>query len=376
MKNHFQLMFPKIYHKVSWVKIILLFVGSNILSENTSAQKFVNEFLNIGVSARAHGMSGAVITSTKDGTAGYWNPAGLTGQENPLELNAMHAKWFGGIANYDYFAITKKLGTRSPSVAGFSFIRMGVDNIPNTLNLIGPDGTVDYDRVTEFSASDFAGIFSYARTVDRDEKLSVGGNIKIIHRSIGSFGKAWGFGADIGAVWRGEKLSYGIMAKDITTTFNAWSFNLKDDEKRVFQGTQNEIPVSSTEITIPRLIPGISYHDNKGNFSYLAEINLTISTDGTKSGLFSGKNLNFDPSLGFEAGYSEKVFVRAGIGNIQRVINPVNTAERSLELQPNVGLGLKLGRLKVDYALANIGNISGVLASHIFSLGLEFSPRR
>jgi hypothetical protein len=79
----------------------------------------------------------------------------------------MHAKWFGGIANYDYFAITKKLGTRSPSVAGFSFIRMGVDNIPNTLNLIGPDGTVDYDRVTEFSASDFAGIFSYARTMTR-----------------------------------------------------------------------------------------------------------------------------------------------------------------------------------------------------------------
>jgi hypothetical protein len=358
------------------VKLILILFVYLTVSNSLSGQKFVNEFLNIGVSARAHGMSGAVITSTKDGTAGYWNPAGLTGQTNPLELNAMHAKWFGGIANYDYFAITKKLGTREPSVAGFSFIRMGVDNIPNTLNLIGPDGTVDYDRVTEFSASDFAGIFSYARTIGRNENLSVGGNIKIIHRSIGSFGKAWGFGADIGAVWRGEKISYGIMAKDITTTFNAWSFNLKDEEKRIFQGTDNEIPVSSTELTIPRLIPGISYHDTKGNFSYLAEVNLTISTDGVKSGLLSGKNLNIDPSLGFEAGYSQKVFVRAGIGNIQRVINPVNTADRTLELQPNVGLGLKLGRLKVDYALANIGNVSGVLASHIFSLGLEFSPRR
>lgn len=346
------------------------------VSHHLSGQKFVNEFLNIGVSARAHGMSGAVISSTKDGTAGYWNPAGLTGQQNPLELNAMHAKWFGGIANYDYFAITKKLGTREPSVAGFSLIRMGIDNIPNTLNLIGPDGTVDYDRVTEFSASDFAGIFSYARVIGRDEKLSIGGNIKIIHRSIGSFGKAWGFGADIGAVYRGEKLSYGIMARDITTTFNAWSFNLKDEEKRVFQATQNEIPVSSTEITIPRLIPGISYQNKAGNISYLAEANLTISTDGTKSGLFSGKNLNFDPSIGFEGGYNDKVFLRAGIGNIQRVINPINTTDRNLEFQPNVGLGLKLGRLKVDYALANIGNVSGILASHIFSLGLEFSPRR
>ncbi len=72
----------------------------------------------------------------------------------------------------------------------------------------------------------------------------------------------------------------------------------------------------------------------------------------------------------------KKVFLRAGVGNIQSVINPVNTSTRSLEFQPNVGLGLKLGRLKVDYALANIGNISGILASHIFSLGLEFAPRR
>jgi hypothetical protein len=95
MKNHFQLMFPKIYHKVSWVKIILLFVVSNILSENTSAQKFVNEFLNIGVSARAHGMSGAVITSTKDGTAGYWNPAGLyrPGESIRVECHACKMVW-------------------------------------------------------------------------------------------------------------------------------------------------------------------------------------------------------------------------------------------------------------------------------------------
>ena len=73
-----------------------------------SAQKFVNEFLNIGVGARAHGMFGSVVANGEDLTSAYWNPAGLIGLENSLEINAMHANWFGGIAGYDYISIGKK----------------------------------------------------------------------------------------------------------------------------------------------------------------------------------------------------------------------------------------------------------------------------
>lgn len=342
---------------------------------NAIGQKFVNEFLNIGVGARAHGMFGSVVANVEDGTSAYWNTAGLTEIESPLQLNAMHAKWFGGIANYDYVSVAKKLNSKHKSVAAFSFIRLGIDNIPNTLNLIGPDGTVDYSRVTNFSASDYAGIISYARTVGKDERLSVGGNVKVIHRSIGTFGKAWGFGADLGVKWKGENFSFGASARDITTTFNAWSFNLKEEEKQTFAATGNEIPVSSTEITLPRLIVGGAYHFTRGSMSYLGELDLNISRDGTRAGTLSGKNFAVNPSLGFEVGYAQKVFVRAGLGNMQSVVNSVNTAETNFEIQPNVGLGLKLGRLKVDYALANIGSVSGVLVSHIFSLGLDFVPK-
>ena len=59
------------------------------------------------------------------------------------------------------------------------------------------------------------------------------------------------------------------------------------------------------------------------------------------------------------------VFIRGGIGNIQRIINDVNASQRDLEFQPNLGLGLRLGRLYVDYALTNIGSVSGVLVSNI-----------
>lgn len=353
--------------------LLLFFIMISVLQAD--GQKFVNEFLNIGVGARAHGMFGAVVASSNDGTAAYWNAAGLTDIKSPLQINVMHAKWFGGIANYDYISIAKKLNSDKKAVFAFSFIRLGVDNIPNTLNLIGPDGTVDYNRITNFSASDYAGFLSYAKSVGNDDKLSIGGNVKIIHRSIGAFGKSWGFGADIGAKYRGENFILGISARDITTTFNAWSFNLTEDEKKVFASTGNTIPVSSTELTLPRLILGGAYTITNGDFTYCGELNLNVSSNGTKAAVFSGKNLNLDPSFGIEAGYAQTVFLRAGVGNLQTIINQTNTAKRDFEIQPNVGLGLKLGRLKVDYALANIGSVSGVLVSHIFSLSLDFIPR-
>jgi hypothetical protein len=47
-------------------------------------------------------MGGAQVASVKDGTAGYWNPAGLVGVKNNPELNLMHAEYFAGIGKYDF----------------------------------------------------------------------------------------------------------------------------------------------------------------------------------------------------------------------------------------------------------------------------------
>lgn len=352
---------------------ILLF---SFVSLQLSAQKFVNEFLNIGVGARAHGMFGSVVAHVGDGTAGYWNPAGLARINSPLEINAMHANWFGGIANYDYVSIAKRFGKQQPSAAGISIIRMSVDNIPNTLNLIGPDGTVDVNRVTKFSTTDLGVLLSYSKSMDKKRRFYVGGNIKIINRSIGEFGSAWGFGADLGAQWRGDNISFGVAARDITTTWNTWTFNLTESEKNALLDANNEIPKSSTESTLPRVIVGAAFHGKLNKIGYLFEADLNISTDGRKSGLIASQSLSADPSLGLELNYARRVFLRAGIGNIQSVLNPTNAASRDFEFQPNVGLGLALGRIKIDYALTNIGSTSGALASQLFSLSLSFSARK
>ncbi len=151
----------------------------------------------------------------------------------------------------------------------------------------------------------------------------------------------------------------------------------KEEEKEVFSRSGYDIPISSTETTLPRIILGAAF--NKGlnkNLDLLAEIDLNVSTNGTKAGVLAGKNFSVDPSLGLELGYVSKVFLRLGVGNLQRTLNDVNSDKRSLDFQPNVGLGVKLGRLRIDYALANVGNLSGALASHIFSLNLDLAERK
>ena len=60
--------------------------------------KYSNEFLAIGVGARSLAMSGSVIASTNDVTAGYWNPAGLAHIDKKFDLGLMHSEYFAGIA--------------------------------------------------------------------------------------------------------------------------------------------------------------------------------------------------------------------------------------------------------------------------------------
>ena len=95
--------------------------------------------------------------------------------------------------------------------------------------------------------------------------MSFGANAKIIYRKVGHFANAWGFGFDAGFKMQKNSWRLGIVAKDITTTFNAWSFHFTDKEKEVLYLTKNDIPVKSTELTAPRLTIGNSYNFKLGS---------------------------------------------------------------------------------------------------------------
>lgn len=340
------------------------------------AQKYSNEFLSIGVGARAHGLSGAQTALVDDITAGYWNPAGLAQIEAPLQIAAMHAEWFVGIAQYDYIGFGKSLSRERNAYLALSVIRLGIDKIPYTINLLNADGTPNYDNVSEFSAADYAIMGSYARKL-RNPNFSVGGSVKIVRRVIGTLGGAWGFGADLGVQFRKGNWMLGLQGRDLTTTFNAWSFTLSEAEKEVYRNTDNEIPVSSTEITKPQFILGAAYRAKAGEkTTFIPVIDLIATTDGQRNVLVSSPGINIDPRVGLEIDYDAFVQLRVGVGNFQRIKDDFDPNKEKLVFQPNFGVGLRLGRVRIDYALTDVGNVSQLLYSHVFSARIDFRERK
>ncbi|MEP7108132.1 MAG: PorV/PorQ family protein [Ferruginibacter sp.] len=340
---------------------------------------YSNEFLNIGAGARGLAMGSAQVASVNDATAGYWNPAGLAAVKDHPNINLMHAEYFSGIGKYDYGSIALPIQDNRRTI-GVSLLRFAVDDIPNTLFLVNPDNSINYNNITTFSSADYAFLFSFAQNLKETEEKSIsfGVNAKIIHRKVGKFASAWGFGIDAGLQMHGENWHAGIVARDLTTTFNAWSFKFTEREKEVLYLTKNAIPVKSSELTAPRLVIGGGYDFMLGSsLKLLAEANMNLTFDGKHNTVISSKSINVDPSIGLEAAVKEVFFIRAGITNFQKALADGDTLnqKRVWIYQPSLGAGVKIKNVMIDYAFTNLANQSNPLYTHIFSLRFNLVKR-
>lgn len=353
---------------MSRILALLLFIGlAQLALSQTTTPTYSNEFLNIGVGARSFAMSKSTVASQNNVEAAYWNPANLIELKNKFDLSVMHSEYFGGLSAYDYLGFAMKINKES--AIGLSLIRYGVDDIPNTLELIDKDGNIRYDRVTTFTAADYAFLISYARNLGI-EGLSVGANVKIIYRHTGDFASAYGFGIDASATYKKNNWRFAAVLRDATSTFNAWVFKT-DNLEEVFKNTGNEIPENSTELTLPRVILAVSRNVNiSENFQIMGEIDAEITTDGKRNVLVQGDPISIDPHMGIEANYKNFIYLRAGVGNIQEETDFGNKKEWTL--QPNLGLGINYKNFRLDYALTDIGDQSIAKYSNVFSLSYSF----
>lgn len=348
------------------ILISFLFSGLSLFAQ-TSAPKYSNEFLSVGVGARAFAMGNVAVASQKGVEAAYWNPASLVNLNKKYEISAMHAEYFAGMAAYDYVGFGIKLDEKS--ALALSIIRYGVDDIPNTLELIDKDGNIRYDLVTTFSAADYAFLFSYAKQT-KIKGLSIGGNVKIIYRHTGEFASAYGFGIDAAVKYKRGKWQMGALLRDASSTFNAWVFKT-DDLEKVFNTTGNEIPENSTEMTLPRLILGVSRDVRLSDkVSVLAELDADFTFDGKRHTLIEGDPISIDPHMGLEFQYQDLIYLRMGVGNIQRETD--FKQKESIAFQPNMGLGIHYKNFRLDYALTDIGDQSISKYSNVFSLSYAF----
>ncbi len=348
--------------------IIGLLLSSITITYGQTVRKYSNEFLNIGVDAAALGMSNAVVAHTGDVNSGYWNPAGLIKLEDK-QFALMHANYFANIAQYNYAGFAMPIDDRS--AIGASIIRFGVDDILNTTQLIDSQGNIDYNRISLFSTADYALTVSYARSLPIDG-LNLGVNAKIIHRTIGDFASAWGFGFDLGLQYISdeEDWKFGIMVRDITTTYNTWTINEEEFNKirDAVPGENQELPETS-EITLPKAQLGVAKKwIIRYDYSLTAAANLNTRFTRTND-IISTNAMSIDPALGFEFGYIELIYLRGGVGNFQQITQIDNTSK--LSFQPNFGLGFKYRGIQIDYALTDLGNQSAALYSNIFSVKVD-----
>ena len=333
-----------------------------------TTRNYSNEFLNIGVDASALGMSNAVVASSNDVNSGYWNPAGLLHLEDS-EIAIMHSSYFANIANYNYIAFAMPLDDRS--AVGLSLIRFGVDDILDTTKLIDQQGVINYDRINLFYAADYALIFSYAKKLPITG-LNFGVNAKVIRRIIGDFASSWGFGLDAGIQFESNDWKFGLMARDITTTFNSWAIDTDrlQDIKDAIPGQNQEEP-EATELTLPKLQLGVSkLFTFNYDYTLRTEIDVICRFEENND-IISSSFMSVNPALGLEFGYTDLVFLRAGVGNFQNELQIDNSSP--LTFQPNFGVGFKYNGIFLDYAFTDIGDQSGALYSNVFSLKIDLS---
>ncbi|WP_301400168.1 PorV/PorQ family protein [Polaribacter huanghezhanensis] len=346
---------------------IFLFIFCSLQITAQTFRNYSNEFLNIGVDARALGMSKSVAATSNDVNAVYWNPAGLMNLED-YEGALMHASYFAGMANYDFAAIALPIDDQS--AVGISVIRFGVDDILNTTELIDSQGNINFNRISLFSAADYAFTFSYARNLIFKD-MYFGVNAKILRRVIGDFASSWGVGFDAGIQFEKNEWKFGLMIRDITTTYNTWNINTVefDKIKNSTPGQNQELP-ETTEITKPKIQLGVARKFRVArDFHLLTEIDLNMRFAQTND-IISSSVISVDPTFGFELGYTGLVFLRGGIGNIQNTTQ--FDGSKSVSLQPNFGVGFTYNGIQVDYALTNIGSVGNALYSNIFSIKIDY----
>ena len=350
---------------------LLLLTFAAALCCTAQAQIYSNEFLSIGVGARAQALGNSAVASSTGIYATYWNPAGLSAVDEGTGLlaGAMHAEQFAGVSGYDYLAVSLPLAGAGRRI-GVSLIRQGTDNIPNTLNLYRPDGTADYGNITRFSVADYAGLISYAQpTKLLDGKLAVGGNLKIIRRVIGDFSSSWGVGLDAGLRYDDGALQAGLMLRDATSTFNSWKTELTEEQRTVLLATGNTLPDrSGSETTRPSVLPSVRYRFTAGQFGFAPEVTAWVTFDGQRNTLVSADPVSVDLNAGLEADFRERVYLRFGLDQWQRY-RPLGEESEKLGARPALGVGVRIKRVNLDYAFSNPGDDQSLYA-HVFSLQL------
>jgi len=285
------------------------FVLLAVLAGAAFATRYAGDFEELGTSARAIGMGGAVVAAASDPSAIYYNPSRPSGFQRTSVL-LLHSEDFSGLVKHNYLGASFHSPLQSfgfavlhNGIPGIQLTRLPSESIPGDTTPPGPNNRPYVWRTV--SATQVVGYVNYARTLS--PYLSLGGNVKLIYHDLG-VGSAFGMGLDLGAtVTPMTDLDVGLRVRNASTSPLFWD-----------TGTR--------ELVMPRGALGLAKTFRLSR----DRLTLALETEANVEGL------EFTPNLGVEYGFRNVLFGRLGLyrGNV------------------SFGLGLRLGRFHVDYGYA------------------------
>lgn len=324
-----------------------------------------NDFLDIGGFAAAQATGNADGACISGAEAGYLNPAALSMDGGKWDFALMHNRYMGGMATQNMAAAACK--TDSMTTFGATLVRVGVDDIQNTLHLFDSDGKINYDNISYFSVADYALYFSFGRQLKRIPALTVGGNVKLIYRHEGDFANAYGFGIDLAARYTWRQLSCAAVLRDATTTFDFWSVNESKFDS-AYLATGNTVPESRLEQRSPSLVLSAAYRMQRGDFGAVAMAALRTYFGYNTQYIIHSDFASVDPALGVELSYKDIVMLRGGVSDFQNDSNM--TISHKTSARPSIGAGLRLYGFRVDYAFFFSGAMGE--GSNVVTIGYGF----
>jgi hypothetical protein len=195
MRNHLR----KIAIFAGLLSTLLLGVSGQATADDNHAFTI----FRTGVGARALSMGGAYSAIADDATAGYWNPAGLTGIER-FNLSSMISANVSFDREYNYIALGYNFG--NAGWGAFSWINGALDDIPEATSG-APTGST-------FNADEHGFLFSYGNKM---EKLHVGASFKVAYQKIDTYSST-GVGFDAGMKYAvTDQVNIAITARDLGT---------------------------------------------------------------------------------------------------------------------------------------------------------------
>ena len=292
---------------------LLLIIITVFLAIPAWSAKYAGEPFSLGVGGRALAMGGAAVAGPFDASAAYWNPDGmnfLAGQS----LTAMHAETFGSLLNHDFIGYVQNRGDSNGTIRafGFYFYYLGGGGI----KLTGWDAVRNRPYViSEASHGDY--LLAGALSGKLMNKIDFGVTVRMIYRDVGGAVDGYGLTADVGAIYDVHpKVRFGLTVTDLVSGYIRYSDG-------------------HSESVLPTVRPGVLLNHTIDDFTMRLAGSGDIKFEGIKyAAQFWSGEVSLDTHFGFELGYREMLFGRAGfdIGDFTG------------------GIGLDIARITLDLA--------------------------